>query len=197
MIVSGLPRSGTSLMMGMLAAGGLLPRTDGERAADVDNPEGYFEWEAVKRLAKQPELLDEPGLEKLAIKIVSPLLAALPPQHRYRVIFMSRPVGEIARSQARMIARRGATGAGGSEGEIARALARHRDSTLTMLRRGGTNFDLLEVDYPALVAAPTPWAARVAEFIGPDLLPHPGRMAGVVRPDLHRNRGLEAGGPKG
>ncbi len=191
-LVSGLPRSGTSLMMQMLAAGGLSPQTDGERAADVDNPEGYLEWEAIKRVGREPALLDEPGLEQRAIKVVSALLPQLPKAHRYRVIFMSRPVEEIARSQARMIAHRGSTGAEGTEAEIAAALRSHRDTTLAMLQRSHANFDLLEVDYPSLVADPAPWAARVAEFIGPELLPHPERMTGAVRRDLHRNKAASA-----
>ncbi len=191
-VVSGLPRSGTSLMMSMLAAGGLPARTDGERTADADNPEGYHEWEAVKRLAKQPELLDEPGLEGQAIKVITALLPTLPKAHRYQVIFMLRPVAEVIRSQAKMIARRGATGVELTEDQLLISLQRHRDETLAALRRESAVFELLEVDYPALVADPAPWAARVAEFVGADLLPHPERMAGVVRADLHRNRGGSA-----
>ena len=188
-LVSGLPRSGTSLMMQMLAAGGLPAQTDGERAADVDNPEGYLEWEAIKRVEREPHLLDEPGLDRRAIKVVSALLPTLPRKHRYRVVFMSRPVEEIVRSQARMIARRGAAGAEQSEAELTATLQKHRDETLAGLRSDPKVFDVLEVDYPALVADPAAWAVRVAEFVGADLLPNPGQMAGAVRTDLHRNRG--------
>ncbi len=187
-LVSGLPRSGTSLMMQMLAAGGLPPRTDGERTADVDNPEGYLEWEAIKRVGREPHLLDEPGLERQAIKAVSALLPSLPRRHRYRVIFMTRPIAEIVRSQAKMIARLGSGGAESPEAEMTAHLQKHRDVTLTELRSDKQVFDVLEVDYPSLVADPAAWAARVAEFVGSDLLPHPERMAGAVRADLHRNR---------
>ena len=58
-IVSGLPRSGTSLMMQMLAAGGMPVLSDGERQADTDNPKGYFEWERIKRLPKDPACIVE------------------------------------------------------------------------------------------------------------------------------------------
>ena len=187
-LVSGLPRSGTSLMMQMLAAGGLAPQTDGERRPDADNPEGYLEWEAIKRLPHEPAILDAPELERRALKIVSPLLNHLPREHRYRVIFMCRPVGEVARSQAKMIGRRGTAGLAEDEASIAAALHSHVDATLQMLRGAPTVFDLLEVDYPALVRDPAPWAARIAEFLGSELLPHAGRMAAAVRPDLHRNR---------
>lgn len=187
-IVSGLPRSGTSLMMQMLAAGGLPPRTDGERTADVDNPEGYLEWEAIKRVGREQYLLDEPDLDRHAIKVVSALLTSLPRKHRYKVVFMVRPVAEVVRSQAKMIARRGSDGAGNSEEQMAVALRKHRDEILTQLRETPEVFDVLEIDYPALVADPAPAAGRVAAFVGPDLLPHPERMAGTVRTDLHRNR---------
>ena len=187
-VVSGLPRSGTSLMMQMLAAGGLPPKTDGERTADEDNPEGYLEWEAIKRVAREPQLLDEPGLERQAIKVVTALLPSLPRGHRYKVIFMSRPVEEIVRSQAKMIARRGSVGAEQSEELLAPNLQKHRDDTLAGLRREPKVFEVLEVDYPALVADPATWATRVAEFVGADRLPQPERLAGAVRTDLHRNR---------
>ena len=188
-LVSGLPRSGTSLMMQMLAAGGLPPKTDGERVADVDNPEGYLEWEAIKRVGREPHLLDEPGLDRHAIKVISALLPALPQRHRYKVIFMLRPVEEVVRSQASMIARLGSQGAANPQEEMAAGMRKHRDKALTVMRRESKAFDLLEVDYPSLVADPSAWVERVAEFVGPDLLPHPERMAGAVRADLHRNRG--------
>lgn len=190
-VVSGLPRSGTSLMMQMLAAAGLPSKTDGERVADEDNPEGYHEWEAIKHLAREPELLDEPDLETKALKVISALLPALPKKHRYRVIFMLRPIEEIARSQAKMIARRGTGGLDRTDAETAALLQDHRDSILNTLR-SGMEVEVLEVDYPALVTDPAAWSERIANFLGRDLVPHPERMAGVVRADLHRNRGTKA-----
>ena len=101
-VVSGLPRSGTSMMMKMLEAGGMAPVTDGVRAADEDNPQGYFEFEAVKRLGK-----DEPGwLNQVggrAVKIISRLLCELPPGHSYRVLFMHRDLDEVLSSQRQML----------------------------------------------------------------------------------------------
>lgn len=187
-IVSGLPRSGTSLMMQMLAAGGLAALTDGERAADEDNPEGYYEWEPIKRIAREPQLLDEDGHDRRTIKCISALLPHLPRQHRYRVIFMSRPAEEIARSQRRMIERRGAAGMEGDEEKIAASLKRHRNETLGFLKAHGAAFEVLRVSYPVLVSEPGPVAERVAAFIGRELLPHPQRMASAIRQELHRNK---------
>src|ERR1700732_3954967 len=89
-IVSGLPRSGTSLMMQMLAAGGMPILSAGERQADVDNPRGYLEWERIKQLPKDPACIAE--AEGKAVKEISPLLLSLPEGHDYRVIFMQRPL---------------------------------------------------------------------------------------------------------
>ena len=175
-------------MMQMLAAGGLPAQTDGERAADVDNPEGYLEWEAIKRIAREPHLLDDPALDRRAIKAVSALLPKLPRRHRYRVVFMVRPIGEIVRSQAKMIARLGTVGGEANEEAMTAGLQTHRDAILDHLRAEKGIYDVLEVAYPSLVADPAPWVQRVTEFVGPDLLPHPERMAGVVRANLHRNR---------
>ena len=97
-IVSGLPRSGTSLMMQMLAAGGMPILTDQRRLPDEDNPRGYFEWEEVKRLPKNPALIARG--EGMAVKVVSHLLAFLPATHEYRIVFIERPLPEILASQA-------------------------------------------------------------------------------------------------
>ncbi len=187
-LVSGLPRSGTSVMMQMLAAAGLPPLTDGARTADEDNPEGYYEWEPIKRLASEPELLDAEGCDRCAIKCISALLRHLPRQHRYRVIFMSRPADEIARSQRRMIERRGTAGMSGTDDEIAASLKRHREDTLRFLRENPATFDVLLVNYPNLIADPEAVADRVAAFLGPELLPHPEALPGAVNADLYRNR---------
>ena len=104
-IVSGLPRSGTSLMMQMLVAGGISPLSDGERKADTDNPRGYLEWERIKQLPDDPGLISEG--EGKVVKVISRLLLALPSGHEYRVIFMQRPLPEVLASQDAMMRRRG------------------------------------------------------------------------------------------
>lgn len=186
-IVSGLPRSGTSLMMQMLAAAGLPAMTDGERMADTDNPEGYYEWEAIKAIGHDPAMLHTPGLEQKVIKVISMLLPQLPYQHRYRVIFMNRPVEQVAASQQKMVQHRGTDGAALDSTALAASLADHRDKVLTWLRRH-PRVELLEVDYPALIADPASWVENIAAFLGPELLPHPKQMTAAVKPALFRNR---------
>jgi hypothetical protein len=186
-LVSGLPRSGTSLMMQMLEAGGLMPQTDGERTADVDNPKGYYEWEAIKKIQRQPEIMKEPGLEKKAIKVISMLLPHLPYQHEYRVLFMLRPVEEVAASQSAMIRHRATEGADLHRNELESSLCEHRDQVLQWLRNH-PRAQCLEIDYPSLTADPAAFVPQIAAFLGPELLPRPERMLTAVDPSLYRNR---------
>ncbi len=182
-IVSGLPRSGTSLMMRMLEAGGLPAMTDGQRVADADNPEGYYEWEAIKRVASEPSILRE--ARGKAIKVISMLLPSLPAGNRYRVIFMDRPVAEVVASQARMIRNRGENEPEADHTKLAEMMSNHRNSILHGLR-AAKGFEVLVVDYPELVRNPEAWLPRIEEFLG--ILPTPDAMREVIRPDLYRNR---------
>src|SRR5580704_12706350 len=104
-IVSGLPRSGTSLMMQMLDAAGLPALSDGERKADTDNPKGYLEWERIKQLPKDSSLIAE--AEGKVVKVISQLIMSLPAGHEYRIVFMQRPLPEVLKSQDEMLRRRG------------------------------------------------------------------------------------------
>ena len=122
-IVSGLPRSGTSLMMQMLDAGGMPVLSDGERGADVDNPRGYLEWERIKQLPKNPGCIAE--AEGKAVKVISQLLLSLPAQHEYRVIFMQRPLPEVMASQDEMLRRRGNFDPSEDNSVVARAFQEH------------------------------------------------------------------------
>ncbi len=100
-IVSGLPRSGTSLMMQLLAAGGLEPLTDEARTPDVSNPRGYFEYEPVKSLARDQSWL--PQAQGKVVKIIVQLLPFLPPELPVRIILMQRDLDEVLASQATML----------------------------------------------------------------------------------------------
>lgn len=181
LLVSGLPRSGTSLMMQMLAAAGIPVLTDGERAKDPDNPEGYYEWERIKLLGRRPEILREAAGKTL--KVIAPLLAQLPARHHYKVIYMDRPISEVVESQRRMLVNRGHAGGGDPE-TMSRLLKAFRESTLRLLDRA-KHFEPLIVDYPDLVRNPAPWLARIAQFVGNIA---PADMAPAIRPGLHRNR---------
>lgn len=182
-IVSGLPRSGTSMMMQMLAAGGLAVLTDSKRAADADNPRGYYEYDAVKSLARDASWVA--GARGKAVKIVSALLIHLPDGFDYRVIFMRRPMAEVLASQNTMLDRLGHAGPRGDDARLADLFARHLDEVDTMLRSRPT-IARLDVDYPAVIASPLRVAATVSAFL--DGAPDPARMAAAVAPELHHQR---------
>ncbi len=186
-IVSGLPRSGTSLMMQMLEAGGLPPMIDGVRAADVDNPRGYYEWEAIKQIRKKPELLDDKAVQGRAIKCISMLLPQMPVRHQYKVIFMMRPLAQVAASQIAMTTRLGTKGADLPSDQLERGLRAHREE----VRRWGSHaphFEWLEIDYPSMVRDPASAISRLVEFLGRERLPNEKVMTMVIDPSLYRRK---------
>ncbi|MCU0507119.1 MAG: sulfotransferase [Anaerolineae bacterium] len=182
-VVSGLPRSGTSMMMRVLEAGGLAPLTDEIRAADVDNPRGYFEFERVKRLPQgDVAWLDE--ARGKCVKVISALLTYLPPTHRYDVIFMRRHLEEVLRSQRKMLERRGQPAP--DDDAAMSALLEEHAASVRQWAASQPNIALLEVDYNAMMAAPTTFVAQVRELLGVDL--EATAMAAAVDATLYRNR---------
>ena len=186
-LVSGLPRSGTSLMMQMLEAGGVRTLTDGERIADVDNPKGYYEWEPIKQIGKKPEVLDEEGLDGRAIKCISMLLQQMPIKHSYKVIFMTRPIEEVVISQSAMVNRLATKGAELDAEQLQRGLTAHRNEIRNWLKRA-PHMEFIEVDYPTLVRDPQTVIASVVEFLGSDRLPNTKKMATVIDASLYRRK---------
>lgn len=183
-VVSGLPRSGTSLMMQILRAGGVDLMHDGKREADEDNLEGYWEWEEIKSLKKNPRIIER--AEGKAIKIISALLPNLPPKHRYKILFMTRPVEQVVESQWKMLERSGQQ----PKSERAHLIAtqqKHLDQLLETLRLS-PHVELLEVDFPALVSEPLPALVKIRDFMGDSLRGDLQDLAAVVRPELFRNR---------
>lgn len=181
MIVSGLPRSGTSLMMQMLDKGGIEVVTDGARAADVDNPEGYYELEKVKAIQRDRSWL--PETRGKAFKMVSQLLYHLPASERYRVIFMERDFDEMLASQEKMLKRLGRPAA--PREEMIGSFRLHLQKLHAWLA-GQPHIDVLRVSYNELLPEPRRHAERVREFLGVDA--DLGAMAGAVNASLYRNR---------
>jgi hypothetical protein len=182
-IVSGLPRSGTSLMMQMLAAGGLPVLSDGERKADTDNPKGYLEWERIKQLPKDPACIAE--AEGKVVKVISQLLLSLPADHEYRVIFMQRPLPEVLKSQEEMLKRRGTFEGGGDSSPIEEAFQRHLLEVNKWLS-GRTNVKVLRVHYHRVLREPEAVAREVWEFLNLPLDTE--AMTAQVDANLYRNR---------
>ncbi len=182
-IVSGLPRSGTSLMMQMLAAGGLPALTDEIRAADEDNPRGYLEFEPVKKTRQDPSWLERaPGK---AVKMVYLLLRDLPATHRYRVIMMNRALPEVIASQQAMLVRSGKTGANLPPEKMASIFAGQLAQTSRWLA-AQPNFETLAVNHRECIEHPAAAATAVNTFLGGHL--DPSARAAAVDPALYRQR---------
>ena len=183
-VVSGLPRSGTSMMMKMLEAGGIPPLTDAVRTADVDNPQGYYEFERVKKLDKG-DTAWLPAARGKAVKVISMLLKHLPPDYAYRVIFMRRHLDEVLASQRQMLAHRNETGSQTSEAELARMFELHLQQVSGWLA-DQPNFAVIEIDYNNLLADPAEQVGLVSRLLGDQLDQE--AMLGVIDPALYRKR---------
>jgi len=181
-IVSGLPRSGTSMMMKMLEAGGMQILTDHIRAADADNPKGYYEFERVKQIARDKTWL--PEARGKAVKIISELLKHLPPDYKYKVIFMQRQIEETLASQRQMLIRRGET-INAEDEKLAALLRRHLVWLNTRLKKKA-NTEVAYVDYGAVIANPAGQARSINQFLHRRL--DVAAMAGAVDPLLYRQR---------
>jgi len=180
-IVSGLPRSGTSLMMQMLDNGGVPVVTDHIRTADHDNPRGYYEFERVKQIKNDVSWL--PEARGKAVKMVSQLLYELPASERYRIIFMERDMDEMLLSQEKMLARLNKPSA--PRDTIERAFREHLRKVRVWLG-GQANIEVLAVNYNNLVERPEDEAERVSAFLGGSA--DTGNMSKTVDPSLYRNR---------
>jgi len=182
-IVSGLPRSGTSVMMQMLAAGGVQVLADEQRVADEHNPRGYFELEAVRHSRTDQSWLEKAGGK--AVKVIHLLLPNLPADREYRVIFMRRDLAEVIASQRAMLQRQGRPGAVLPDSKLAEVFEKQLAEVRQWLGQH-SNFQVLEVQHRELIDSPQTTAERVAAFLGGGL--DVVRMAAVVEPGLYRQR---------
>ena len=182
-IVSGLPRSGTSMMMRMLAEGGIPVVTDELRRADSDNPNGYFEFETVRQMsAGNVEWLANANGK--AVKVISALLEYLPSNYSYKIIFLEREIKEILESQRKMLANRNEK-ASADEVEIEMQIQKHLSVMKPWLVRQ-PNIEVLYVNYNTLMTKPEPLCEQITEFL--DLPLNQTRMLAVPDKHLYRNR---------
>ena len=183
-IVSGLPRSGTSMMMKMLEAGGLLPMTDQIRTPDDDNPKGYYEFERVKKMPDGDKAWVAEAHGK-AVKVISALLEHLPADHTYKVIFMRRQMDEILASQKQMLIRSDKPTDKVSDEHLAGMYRKHL-ATVEAWLRAQPNVSVLYMDYNTMLADPRRYIAEIDRFLGDQLDVE--KMAAVVDPSLYRQR---------
>ena len=189
-VVSGLPRSGTSLMMQMLTAGGITPLSDGERKPDLDNPRGYLEWERAKRLPSDPACIRD--AEGKVVKVISHLLLSLPDVHEYRIVFMQRPLPEVLASQDTMLQRRSFK-QGANAAIISAAFGRHLKEVYRWID-SRPNVRALPMPYHQVLGQPQESARAIAHFL--EMRLNLDKMVGQVDSSLYRNRGDFAARPR-
>ena len=182
-VVTGLPRSGTSLMMQMLDRGGVPILTDQVREADVDNPRGYYEYEPVKRLRKDTSFLAG-GVGK-AVKMVYVLLYDLPGEYEYCVIFMRRRLEEVLASQRKMLERLDQAGAKMTDEQLIAAYEQQLAKADEWLEQR-PNMAVRDVRYDQVLQAPAEQAESIDQFLGGGL--NVEAMAAAVDPTLYRQR---------
>jgi len=181
-IVSGLPRSGTSLMMQMLEKGGLEAFTDHMRTADENNPKGYYEHEAVKKLARNKQFLIK-AVDK-SVKVIANLLVHLPLRFQYKIIFMERDLNEILSSQRKMLNRLGKK----TRDDIyPTRLMEEFEQTLEKVKQWASrhpNVEILYIKHRNVIESPFEQAIIINEFLAYQLLPE--LMAKAVDSSLYR-----------
>ncbi|HEY9151550.1 MAG TPA: sulfotransferase [Anaerolineales bacterium] len=186
-VVSGLPRSGTSMMMKMLAEGGIPILTDAIRTADNDNPNGYYEFELVKKLPEgQNQWLADANHK--AVKIISALLEHLPAGYRYKIIFMEREPREILASQQKMLANRNEKSEVG-DADMQEQFQKHLNAIKYWLARQ-PNMDVMYVDYNKMMAGPEHYCQAVADFLAIPV--DVSKMLAVPNAGLYRNRAAKS-----
>jgi len=183
-IVSGLPRSGTSMMMRILEAGGMRILKDEIRKADEDNPAGYYEFEKVKELKKDPSWLE--NAKGKAVKIISSLLEHLPERYTYKIIFMHRNMEEILNSQRQMLIRRGEPTDEVSDEKMGKMFLKHLQKIEERLNKQ-SNMDVLTVHYNEILKEPAKHGEIINRFLGNTL--NTKNMTDVIDQTLYRQRG--------
>lgn len=182
-VVSGLPRSGTSLMMQMLQAGGLNILVDDQRPPDNNNPRGYFEYEPVNALKWENYWI--PQAEGKAVKVIPVLLPYLPHHFRYKIILMKRDLDEVVASQGAVLQRQGRQGSAAGHATLKRIFARHLDEIERWLA-DQAHLEVTTVNFRRTVTDPENTARTVARFLGLPL--DEDKMTAVVDPNLYRQR---------
>ena len=184
-IVSGLPRSGTSMMMQMLEAGGVMALTDGERAADSDNPRGYMEFEPAKKPDEDKSWVED--ARGKSVKMIAHLLSGLPAGPDYRIVFMERCLADVVQSQRAMLERLQKQGARIPDRRLAATFRRQVEDVRRYLMQHPDRFTVLGIDYDLSVAMPAVAAAQLNMFFGGTL--DEVAMAAAVNPALRRQGG--------
>ncbi len=184
-IVSGLPRSGTSMMMKAIHAGGIEPVIDNIRKADEDNPKGYYEFEPVKKTKEDASWV--PGAAGKVVKMVYRLLYNLPADFEYRVVFLQRDLTEVLASQRKMLERSGKPGGAIPDEQMAALFKAELDKCDKWLNEQ-PNFKVLYLNHRDMINGPQAQCEKINDFLDGGL--NLEAMAETVDPTLYRNRNV-------
>ncbi len=182
-IVSGMPRSGTSMMMQMLNAGGMEILTDNVRLNDENNPKGYLEYQKVKNLASDNSWMHE-GQNKV-VKVIAQLLQYLPINYTYKVIFMEREMEEIIQSQQIMLGKKADVDKKIYPTSLAETFKKQLEKTRSWIKTH-PQFEVTYVSYTDVINNPTEVAENISLFVDADL--NIAAMALAIDENLYRNR---------
>jgi hypothetical protein len=182
-IVSGLPRSGTSMMMKAIHEGGIEPIIDHIRKADEDNPKGYYEFEPVKKTKEDASWLADASGK--VVKMVYRLLYDLPADYQYRVIFMQRDLKEVLDSQNIMLQRSGKAGGAIPDQQMSALFTTELNKCEKWLAEQ-PNFKVLYINHRDMINEGRTQAQKVNDFLDGGL--DTDAMAATVDPALYRNR---------
>lgn len=182
-IVSGLPRSGTSMMMKAIHAGGIEPLIDNIREPDEDNPRGYYEFEPVKKVNQDASWLRDAGGK--VVKMVYRLLYDLPGEYDYRVVFLRRDLNEVLASQKKMLERSGKAGGALPDEQMAALFAAELDKCNKWIG-AQSNFKVLYINHRDMISDPQKECQKINSFLdgGLDIA----AMTASIDPALYRNR---------
>lgn len=182
-IVSGLPRSGTSMMMQLLEAGGMQIFTDNLRAADDNNKKGYYEHEAVKIIHKDISWMKN-AVGK-TIKIVSHLLPNLPLRYKYKIIYMERDLNEVITSQNKMLQNLGKLPQNATHFNIETSF-KQNDEKIKNWMSEKRNIDVIFMDYNKIVENAEEYIGRLNNFFSGKL--NTQNMMNVIDKNLYRSK---------
>ena len=185
-VVSGLPRSGTSMMMKMLEMGGIAPLTDHEREANIDNPKGYYEFERVKKLPEDTGWLEQ--AKGKSVKVLAELIKHLPEGYDYKVVFMERHLEEIIESQKKMLLRKGEDPDDVSDEELYDMFIKYRAMLKEHIKEH-PSMEAIYISYNDIIHEPKEHVGRLNRFLNGGLDVE--KMVEVVDEDLYRNRADE------
>lgn len=180
-VVSGLPRSGTSMMMQLLVAGGITAVQDHIREQDSDNPKGYFEFEKVKSLKDDSSWVK--NCSDQCIKVISFHLNNLPDNCHYKVVFMRREMDEIIRSQKKMLVNKKRST--DNMDKLSTIYDKHVREVEVFLK-DQQNFDVAYMNYTDVLNHPYKAFKSLCHFLDRRL--NQDEMIKVVDPMLYRNR---------